>query len=221
MNKFLISLLAGAAGMIMLSGCGAGSSSSDSSTVTESTVVAADTAVADSIVPEPAPELTEEYVTEAFNAIPDHDLDASAEKYFSKAFYRDLKEAFAVPTNVPGGIGDEEFLYYFISGQDDCADDYGVKSVKITSENTADVRFKCFDVITHKLTFALEDGRYVITDFDGVAAQVARYLKNAHRIFAGDGARKILADSGVPETDELYSFYLKEVKAYKSAYGIK
>ena len=221
MNKFLISLLAGAAGLALLPGCGAGNGSSDSAALKESAAVAADTAVADSTAPEATPELTEEYVVEAFNAIPDHELDASAEKYFSKAFYRDLKEAFAVPSNEPGGIGDEEFLYYFVTGGDDLADDYGVKSVKITSDNTADVRFKSFEITTHKLTFAIEDGRYVITDFDGAAAQVAAYLRNAHRIFAGDGARKILADCGIPETDELYSSYLKEVKAYKSAYGIK
>lgn len=221
MNKFLILFFAGAAGMSLLQSCGAGNASSDSAAVTESAAVAADTAVTDSVAPEATPELTEEYVIEAFNAIPDHELDASAEKYFSKAFYRDLKEAFAVPTNAPGMIGDEEFLYFFLSGNGGCADDYGVKAVKITSDNTADVRFKCTEIVTHKLTFALEDGRYVITDFDGAAAQVARYLKDSHRIFAGDGARKILSDCGIPETDELYSSYLKEVNDYKRAYGIK
>lgn len=215
MKKVMILCVAVAA----LCSCGRGDKNTDSAPAADT--VTTDTAAVDTVPAEQAPVLTEEIVAEAFNAIPDHELDASAEKYMSKALFRDLKEAFSVPTDYPGGIGSEEFLYYFLSGNDDCAPDYGVKGIEITSETTAEVRFKCREVTTYKLTFVEEDGRYVLADFNGAAREVSRYLKNARRIFAGDGARKLLEESGISESDELYDSYLREVAAYKRAYGLK
>lgn len=66
-----------------------------------------------------------------FKAIPDHDcVDTSAKKMMTNDLYEALLDAWNVP-QPEGVIGDEEFLYYFVSGQDGIADPNTLEVVNV------------------------------------------------------------------------------------------
>ena len=52
------------------------------------------------------------------NYIPDHGISEDAEQYMTKEYFRAVDEAFAAPDGAYGEIGESEWLYYFVTGQE-------------------------------------------------------------------------------------------------------
>ena len=65
------------------------------------------------------PEEINALIPELVKHIPDHELADDAAKYLTPEYYDLLKKAWNVPAP-EDGIGDEEFLFYFIEGNGDC-----------------------------------------------------------------------------------------------------
>ena len=75
------------------------------------------------------PEDINALIPELVKHIPDGEIPADAEEYFTPEYYSLLKQAWSVP-EPEEGIGDEEFLNYFIEGNGDCPGNHECKNCK-------------------------------------------------------------------------------------------
>ena len=120
--------------------------------------------------------------------IPDHVLKPEAENYMTPEFFHVLSEAFDAPVDDYGGIGDNEWLWYFVTGNGGGEPVYGVKSVTLTSKDEAKATITVRE--TWEGTFEPEenareyeialkcvDGKWLLDDFDGKKAECQKYIK--------------------------------------------
>ena len=129
-------------------------------------------------------ELTEERFQELVASIPDHGIQHSPASSFSSDYYLTLQQAWKIPDGGLGGIGNGEFLYYFVCGNDPCDTHSGkLKAVSITG----DTAFVKFDIIhsqwgepqnkPHTFKLVVENGQWVIADYDQTLQEMKDYLK--------------------------------------------
>ena len=120
--------------------------------------------------------------------IPDHVMKPEAEDYMTPEFYRALREAFDAPVVDYGEIGDNEWLWYFVTGNDAATPCYSVKSISqadrthasavISVQNRSDVTQEFFDTTAeYKIEMVRADGQWLLDDFDGKKAECLDYVK--------------------------------------------
>lgn len=155
--------------------------------------------------------------------IPDHELNENYASYFSNELFSLLKEAFAIPSDALGGIGSEEWLAYFVSGNDRTYDRVEIVN-SLQNGNLLNVMFNCIwddgsqDIYTesHVMNLAYENGHWVIIDFDNRKEELLEYIKTQRKFFRSDEWKTVLND----EEDEwgLTELARKEVAEYFEAY---
>ena len=130
-----------------------------------------------------------ERVLELCQYIPDHGLKPEAKDYLTPEFFRVLSEAFDAPVVDYGGIGDNEWLWYFVTGNGGGEPYYGIKSVSrdskdkatavITVRETWDGEFIDSEGDARKYEIALKriDGQWLLDDFDGKKAECLEYIQ--------------------------------------------
>jgi len=187
-----------------------------------------ETAVVAEAEPEVVEMTDEEFIAVAkkmFKAMPDHgDYSPDTRSLMTKEFYSATVRGFDAPGTEPGGIGDEEDLYYWYTGNGGC--DGKITDVKIlerTAENaTVKVSYKdCGDVTPHTLKLVKQGDDWLVADFDNLLSMFRSFNKKVSRLYAGDGPYKMLEYSGVDPEDEIGVDFLRQVKIYKKKYGIK
>lgn len=112
--------------------------------------------------------------------VPDHAFDASCKPAFTESYFNLLQEAWAVPVYNFGSIGDEEFLYYFLTGNGDCDCPSHPKTIletKVLDDNSAMVKMNYIHV-DHEMLLNFVNGEWVIADFDGTKNQMTEYVRN-------------------------------------------
>ena len=116
--------------------------------------------------------------------IPDHKMPQNAEQFYTKEYYSLLKKAWNIPQPV-GYIGDGEFLFYFIEGNDPCEtqDGHKVTHTQTTfNDSTATDTFTYThitgDTDTHTINLVKQNGEWIIADFDNTKAQLKEYINN-------------------------------------------
>lgn len=129
------------------------------------------------------PDVTEELSDIALTLcqyIPDHGLAENAQPYLTTSYYQAYSRAYNIPSD---GIGDNEWLYYFVTGNDCTLPCFTVKSVH-QIDNThaiADIvvrelfvreNYKCLyeEKKWHTITMVKENGRWLLDDFDASKA---------------------------------------------------
>lgn len=130
----------------------------------------------------------ETYVkTNLVSIIPDHEIE-NKEKLISFAtpsLSSLLIEAFEMPVMYPGEIGDEDFLYYFLSGNGggEPKSKAKVKSFAIDGNN-GEVTV-LLNGETHKLVILQDpkEGKWLLDDFDGKKSEVKEYVDKARKYF--------------------------------------
>ena len=154
-------------------------------------------------------------VRQLWKGVPDHGINGRTKSSLSKNFYNLVDVGFAVPSDCPYGIGEEEFMYIWYTGTDTGNND-GIVSIKIVSHSpdlrVVNVVYKTFDrKETHKLKFIKEtaidkDGNeqqtWVIDDFDGMKKKIYDYINTTGKKFLNGYANEILDD---PENDFMNS----------------
>ena len=122
--------------------------------------------------------------------IPDHELDPNAKKFMTPEFYDALYEAFNAPVEEEEGeIGDNEWLYYFVTGNGGAKPLYTVKSVTQTSEDTATAVINVKEVweedtepvgegAEYEISLVRVNGKWLLDDFDGKKAECIEYVKS-------------------------------------------
>jgi len=125
---------------------------------------------------------TEDYIGERaktlIDMVPDHAFNAANKPAFTESYFNLLEEAWAVPSNNIGGIGDEEFLYYFLTGNGDCDCPSHPKTIletKVLGDDSAMVKMNYIHN-DHEMLLNFVNGDWVIADFDGTKDAMAEYI---------------------------------------------
>ena len=120
--------------------------------------------------------------------IPDHGLDPEAAAHMTPDFYLALEEAFQAPVVDYGGIGDDEWLYYFVTGNGGSTPSYSVKSVSQTSEDAATAVINVKDIweegtepvgegADYEISLVRIGKEWLLDDFDNKKAECIDYVK--------------------------------------------
>ena len=120
--------------------------------------------------------------------VPDHVLKPEAKDYMTPEFFRSLSEDFDAPVVDYGEIGDNEWLWYFVTGNDAATPEFTVKSLSLVDEthavatiavqNRSDVTQELFDdVAEYPVEMVRVDGQWLLDDFDGKKAECVEYVK--------------------------------------------
>jgi len=127
-------------------------------------------------------QLTEERFNLLVSAIPDHGMGNSPESAYTAEYYSTLRTAWEVPDDGLSEIGDNEFLWYFVCGNDPCTHHSGeIKDISI-SDSTAIVKFNIIheygrDPEPHTFKLALQDGEWIIADYDNTLSEMKEYIE--------------------------------------------
>ena len=130
-------------------------------------------------------QFTEEYITKSalrlFDYVPDHQFDPSIKPAFSEEYYNLLKEAWSIAEN-SDDFEDSEWLYYFVSGNDDPSFANPTKTVletMVMDDWNTYAKIEYLGV-EHDMVMHYENGDWVIFNFDGTLDDLRRYVKR-HR----------------------------------------
>ena len=129
-----------------------------------------------------------ERVLELCQYIPDHSLKPEAKDYLTPEFFRVLSEAFDAPVVDYGEIGDNEWLWYFVTGNDAATPEFTVKSLSIVDpthavatiavQNRSDITRELFgEIAEYPIEMVRVGGQWLLDDFDGKKAECRDYIK--------------------------------------------
>lgn len=168
------------------------------------------------------PELTEKRFQELAISIPNAIMkkDSSFTLEYRSAWY----DAWNIPDGGLGDIGMNEFMFYFVCGNDPCdSHQYKLDSVSIIG----DTAFVDFEIVhmwnrgntLHTLKMVVCNSQWVIADYDQTLSALKNYLKE-QRIFLKSDKYKGYADEILNDTaageewKEIVRNELKEVDEY-------
>ena len=171
------------------------------------------------------PELTGEQFQELVASLPDHYVKLDTALY-TPEYYNAWTESWIIPGGGLGDMGFEEFLFYFVCGNDPCPKHTG-KLISMKTE--ADTAYVDFNIIhrasqtPHTLKLVVRNGRWVIADFDQTLSIMQDYLVNQPIYLQSkeyrDHAQSILDDpKASDEWKDLVRAELKEVEEYLSTH---
>lgn len=126
---------------------------------------------------------TKEYISESairlIDYVPDHEFNPSIKPAFSEKYYSLLEEAWAIPVVDIEGIGENEWLFYFLTGN---GGDEGLDHHKTVIEATMMDDWNSWAQVeylgnVHDIVMHFENEDWTINNFDGTQDQLARYIK--------------------------------------------
>jgi hypothetical protein len=158
--------------------------------------------------------------------IPDHELKPEAKEAMTPDFFRALSEAFDAPVADYGEIGDNEWLWYFVTGNGGSEPVYSVKSVTQTTWNSAraivtvlqrwddgtETDAKKCEVLLKRI-----DGKWLLDDFDGKKAECHSYVRQVREKYASGEYVKYLESA--EDLKKYVPDFLARVKAFYEKYG--
>ncbi len=160
--------------------------------------------------------------------IPDHVLKPEAKEAMTPDFFRALSEAFNAPVADYGEIGDNEWLWYFVTGNGGSEPVYSVKSVSQTDKDSAraiitvrqkweDGSFAEEDTKEYEVLLKRVDGQWLLDDFDGKKAACQAYVRQVREKYASGEYVKYLKSA--EDLKEYVPDFLARVKAFYEKYG--
>lgn len=160
--------------------------------------------------------------------IPDHVLRPEAKEAMTPDFFRALSEAFNAPVADYGEIGDNEWLWYFVTGNGGSEPVYSVKSVSQTDKDSAcaiitvrqkweDGSFAEKDTKEYEVLLKRVDGQWLLDDFDGKKAACQAYVRQVREKYASGEYVKYLESA--EDLKEYVPDFLARVKAFYAKYG--
>ena len=165
------------------------------------------------------PELTEERFQELASNIPDHIRNKLSESFFTAEYCAAWQEAWNIPDGGLGGIGMNEFMFYFVCGNGPCdSHQYKLDSVSIIG----DTAFVDFEIVhmwdrgntPHTFKLVVCNSQWVIADYDTTLSEMTNYLKE-QKIFLKSEEFKGYADEILNDTtarEEMKERVRKELK---------
>lgn len=163
------------------------------------------------------PKADKHYLEALCKYIPDHGMRVEAKKYLTEDYFNAYAEAFAAPVGDYGYIGDNDWLYYFVSGNGGGQPVFDVKDFKRDGGRIeADVEI-LGDPDPHKAIFLREGGQWKVADWDGTKSQCLEYIQTMRQKYAdGTIERQMLQDSTLaPHLDD----FKKELEEFYNIFG--
>lgn len=165
---------------------------------------------------------------ELFQYIPDHVLKPEAKEAMTPVFFRALSEAFNAPVADYGEIGDNEWLWYFVTGNGGSEPVYSVKSVSQTDKDSAraiitvrqkweDGSFAEEDTKEYEVLLKRVDGQWLLDDFDGKKAACQAYVRQVREKYASGEYVKYLESA--EDLKEYLPDFQERVKDFYAKYG--
>lgn len=163
-----------------------------------------------------AAELNEEQLQEIIKCIPDHGIEDIPSDAFTEEYYSALDEAWSIPDGGLGEIGNNEFLFYFVCGNDPCESHRG-KLGEVTMKG--DTTIVHFDIVheedrgtdPHTLKLVMNNGQWLIADYDNTLAEMKEYVTTQREYLRSEeftsAAQEMLND---PEVDEEWKNGIRE-----------
>jgi hypothetical protein len=160
--------------------------------------------------------------------IPDHGPVDGSEAYLTPEFYDAYVAAFDAPVADYGEIGENEWLFYFVTGNGEADPAYTVKSVKKVDKTTATAHISVqqvwageidpkepvaeYDILMKKV-----DNKWLLDDFDNKKQACIDYVKALREKYkSGEIIRYMESDDYareyIPEFEE-------ELREYYKKYG--
>lgn len=160
--------------------------------------------------------------------IPDHVLKPEAKEAMTPDFFRALSEAFNAPVADYGEIGDNEWLWYFVTGNGGSEPVYSVKSVSQTDKDSAraiitvrqkweDGSFAEEDTKEYEVLLKRVDGQWLLDDFDGKKAACQAYVRQVREKYASGEYVKYLESA--EDLKEYVPDFQERVKDFYEKYG--
>lgn len=161
--------------------------------------------------------------------IPDGGLRDDAEFHLTDSYYRAFSEAREAPIS-PTSIGDEEFLNYFVTGQDG-EPIFSVKSIKKSGDSVIakvyiqqgydGIPWEDSEKVVHTLRLIRDmdsvSERYLLDDFDNTKQECLDYVKKVREEYkSGEFERRIRSDGG--SSRDINNFR-RELRAFYAKYG--
>lgn len=120
--------------------------------------------------------------------IPDHGLNPEARDVMTPDFFQTLSEAFDAPVVDYGEIGNNEWLWYFVTGNDAATPEFTVKSLSIVDpthavatiavQNRSDITWELFgEIAKYPIEMVRVGGQWLLDDFDGKKAECVDFIK--------------------------------------------
>lgn len=120
------------------------------------------------------------------SVIPDHQIFPGTRGEFTKEYYNQLTQAWAIPSDGIGEIGSDEWLYYFITGNGDCPD-FRIENITIMSHRrNATIQFvaySCQQSQQHTINLKYEHGSWRIADYDDTLEELKKYRQQQLKYF--------------------------------------
>lgn len=129
---------------------------------------------------------TSEYISQSaiklIDYVPDHEFNPAIKPYFSEKYYALLEEAWSIAKANPDNLDENEWLYHFISGNDDMA--YADRTKTILETAVMDdwntyAKMEYLGIV-HDIVMHYENDGWVIANFDGTLDRLDWYVKK-HR----------------------------------------
>ena len=158
--------------------------------------------------------------------IPDHGLRDDAREYLTPEYFRAYSEAIDAPDGEYNGVGESEWLYYFVTGSGGADPSFTVQSVSRINQTLAVANITVQEIwdyddgvagekFPHTITMALIDGKWLLDDYDNTKQQCRDYVRVLRAKYkSGDIIRELQSDdytrTFIPEfRQRLEEFYRK------------
>ena len=131
-------------------------------------------------------QFTEAYISQSamklIDYVPDHEFDPAIKPAFSEKYYSLLEEAWSIALANPDNYEENEWLYYFISGNGDTEGlDHTKRILEASVLDDWNVYAKMeYLGIVHDIVMHYENGDWVIHNFDGTLDRLDYFVKK-HR----------------------------------------
>ena len=128
-------------------------------------------------------QFTSDYIAKSamrlIDYVPDHQFDPSIKPAFSEKYYNLLKQAWDIALANPDNYEENEWLYYFVSGNDDTESLDHTKTILETSVlDDWNVYAKMLYLeMEHDIVMHYENGDWVIHNFDGTLDRLEWFVK--------------------------------------------
>lgn len=159
--------------------------------------------------------------------IPDHGIVSGSGSHMTADFLDALSEAFDAPDGSYGVERDNEWLYTLVTGNGGSIPYYEVVSVE-ENEGGATAKVSVRDLWEeggepegeprlHTMQMVREDGKWLISDFDGIKERCREYVADLRRKYeSGEILRELQADDF---TRDYIEEFQREVEEFYSKYG--
>lgn len=166
-------------------------------------------------------------VKQLWKGIPDHGMNEYTKSCLTPEFYTLADIGYAVPSDEPGGIGSEEFVWYWYNEQDWDVEKSKVISATPISKTPDKIIAKVkytdgWSPSTHEIVLVKLPGYdgWLIDDFDGMKQSLYEYISDIGVKFMNGYANEILANperGGWMDASEKQE-YLNEVESFKNKF---